>query len=205
MSDLIERLRGRYPMGNGDPPEFGYRQFEVSAIQQEAADEIECLLAANRDLQLHFDVAREDADTYRQERDDVIGNYQRVASELAEVTADRNMARRSLDELQQRWAENAPAARYKRELDEANLVSASWKREAELNELAANESAGYARELAEARAALDRYGQHDGPSCEEACNKWIQSGGDYFVSDHRKCTCGLDDLLTRTDQPDGAA
>ena len=43
MSDLIERLRGRYPMGNGDPPEFGYRQFEVSAIQQEAADEIECL------------------------------------------------------------------------------------------------------------------------------------------------------------------
>ena len=41
--------------------------------------------------------------------------------ELAEVTADRDMARRSLDELQQRWAENTPAAKYKRELAEANV------------------------------------------------------------------------------------
>jgi hypothetical protein len=37
-------------------------------------------------------------------------------------------------------------------LHEAELVTASWKREAELNEQAANESSGYAKRLAEADA-----------------------------------------------------
>jgi uncharacterized protein (DUF3084 family) len=37
-------------------------------------------------------------------------------------------------------------------LHEAELVAASWKREAELNEQAANESSGYAKRLAEAEA-----------------------------------------------------
>jgi hypothetical protein len=39
-------------------------------------------------------------------------------------------------------------------LDEAELVAASWKREAELNEQAANESSGYAKRLAEADALI---------------------------------------------------
>jgi hypothetical protein len=39
-------------------------------------------------------------------------------------------------------------------LHEAELVAASWKREAELNEQAANESSGYAKRLAEADALL---------------------------------------------------
>lgn len=38
---------------------------------------------------------------------------------LREMTIDRNMARKSLDELQQTWADNAPAAQYKKELDTA--------------------------------------------------------------------------------------
>jgi hypothetical protein len=39
-------------------------------------------------------------------------------------------------------------------LHEAELVAASWKREAELNEQAANESSAYAKRLAEADALL---------------------------------------------------
>ena len=39
-------------------------------------------------------------------------------------------------------------------LHEAELVAASWKREAELNEQAANESSGYAKRLAEAERLL---------------------------------------------------
>lgn len=39
-------------------------------------------------------------------------------------------------------------------LHEAELAAASWKREAELNEQAANESSGYAKRLAEADALL---------------------------------------------------
>ena len=39
-------------------------------------------------------------------------------------------------------------------LHEAELVAASWKREAELNEQAANESSGYAKRLAETEALL---------------------------------------------------
>lgn len=39
-------------------------------------------------------------------------------------------------------------------LHEAELVAASWKREAELNEQAADESSGYAKRLAEAEALL---------------------------------------------------
>lgn len=42
-SDIVERLRGRYPVGEGSPPEFGYRQFPVEPIKVEAADEIESL------------------------------------------------------------------------------------------------------------------------------------------------------------------
>ena len=53
--------------------------------------------------------------------------------------------------------------------------------------------------LAEAEAALSRYGQHVGPCCDDACDKWIQSSGDYFISDHRKCTCGLDAFLAPAD------
>lgn len=40
-------------------------------------------------------------------------------------------------------------------LHEAELVAASWKREAELNEQAANESSGYAKRLAEAEQQWD--------------------------------------------------
>lgn len=51
-ASLVNRLRGRYPIGptlpNGEP-EFGWRQFDVSAlppIHGEAADEIERLREA---------------------------------------------------------------------------------------------------------------------------------------------------------------
>ena len=46
VGDLVDRLRGRYPMGphlpNGEP-EFGWRQFGATPINLEAADEIEKL------------------------------------------------------------------------------------------------------------------------------------------------------------------
>ncbi len=45
-NNLIDRLRGKYAVGpmleNGEP-EFGWRQYEVSPIQHQAADEIERL------------------------------------------------------------------------------------------------------------------------------------------------------------------
>ncbi len=47
-SKLVDRLRGKYACGpilpNGEP-EFGWRYFETPAIQREAADEIERLMA----------------------------------------------------------------------------------------------------------------------------------------------------------------
>lgn len=50
---LVNRLRGRYPIGphlpNGDP-EFGWRQFEATPINKEAADYIE----AQRDAALNL-------------------------------------------------------------------------------------------------------------------------------------------------------
>lgn len=48
---LVDRLRGRYAMGPHLPngkPEFGWRQFQASPIQHEAADRIEALEAALR-------------------------------------------------------------------------------------------------------------------------------------------------------------
>jgi hypothetical protein len=45
-------------------------------------------------------------------------------------------------------------------LHEAELVAASWKREAELNEQAANESSGYAKRLAKAEALLVEIAGH---------------------------------------------
>jgi hypothetical protein len=53
VDDLIERLHGRYAVGKGDPPEFGFRQFEVPAIQLEAAAELDRLrreLAETREI-----------------------------------------------------------------------------------------------------------------------------------------------------------
>lgn len=39
---LVQRLRGIYAVGKGDPPEFGFRQFDnLPAIQSEAANRIE--------------------------------------------------------------------------------------------------------------------------------------------------------------------
>lgn len=44
-NDFINRLRGIYSIGPGDPPEFGHRKFEVAPIQLEASDRIEHLEA----------------------------------------------------------------------------------------------------------------------------------------------------------------
>jgi hypothetical protein len=47
-TDIVDRLRGRYAMGphlpNGNP-EFGWRQFDATPINLEAADYIEMLRA----------------------------------------------------------------------------------------------------------------------------------------------------------------
>ena len=48
-----------------------------------------------------------------------------LAARLADMTADRDMARRSLEELQQRWTENRPAAEYKARLAEAERTRAN--------------------------------------------------------------------------------
>lgn len=61
--DIVERLRGRYAMGphlpNGEP-EFGWRQFQATPINVEAADEITRLrakLAEARDVSPVFRLA----------------------------------------------------------------------------------------------------------------------------------------------------
>lgn len=49
MTDIVDRLRGRYAMGPHLPngkPEFGYRQFESTPLQHQAADYIEKLREA---------------------------------------------------------------------------------------------------------------------------------------------------------------
>jgi hypothetical protein len=50
---LVDRLRGKYASGPHLPngrPEFGWRQFEAPPIQHEAADRIEELEAALREI-----------------------------------------------------------------------------------------------------------------------------------------------------------
>lgn len=45
--DLLDRLRGKYavgPRGENGEPEFGYREFEATAINLEAANKIEELM-----------------------------------------------------------------------------------------------------------------------------------------------------------------
>lgn len=66
---LIDRLRGRYGIGpimeNGEP-EFGWRQFETSPIQHEAADRIEKL---ERDLANLQELVRQQLADYNQLKD----------------------------------------------------------------------------------------------------------------------------------------
>lgn len=51
---LVDRLRGKYAMGPHLPnglPEFGWRQFQATPINLEAADRIEALEARIRELE----------------------------------------------------------------------------------------------------------------------------------------------------------
>jgi len=52
-----------------------------------------------------------------------------LAKQLKEMTLDRDMARKALAELQQTWAENAPAVQYKKERDEALAAMAEATKE----------------------------------------------------------------------------
>lgn len=78
------------------------------------------------------------------ERDDNMADmwFTGLASNLATAMRDRRALRQYVDELEARLAE-------------AELAAASWKREAELNQQAADESADYAARLAEAEQTLN--------------------------------------------------
>jgi|DEB0MinimDraft_3_1074331.scaffolds.fasta_scaffold39627_2 hypothetical protein len=52
MEDIVQRLRGQYSAGPHGSPEFGWRQFEATPINLEAADEIERLRTQLKDAQL---------------------------------------------------------------------------------------------------------------------------------------------------------
>jgi len=55
MEDIVQRLRGQYSVGPHEPngsPEFGWRQFQATPINLEAADEIERLRTQLKDAQL---------------------------------------------------------------------------------------------------------------------------------------------------------
>jgi len=55
MGDIVQRLRGQYSVGPHEPngsPGFGWRQFQATPINLEAADEIERLRTQLKDAQL---------------------------------------------------------------------------------------------------------------------------------------------------------
>jgi len=80
MSDLVNRLLGRYPMGpiiNGEP-EFGWRQFDgLPPIQKEAAEEI---IRLHRDLELAIAGLQEIATPFGCP---LVGDWDETASEKA--------------------------------------------------------------------------------------------------------------------------
>ncbi len=69
MDDIVDRLNGRYSIGphlpNGEP-EFGWRQFQATPINKEAADIIERLRLALAGLSASY-VARSGLDWHPQE------------------------------------------------------------------------------------------------------------------------------------------
>ncbi len=63
-NDLVRRLRGQYACGPTLPsgePEFGWRQFETPPVQHEAAEEIERLRAALKEVGELGDVRADEA------------------------------------------------------------------------------------------------------------------------------------------------
>ena len=64
---LVDRLRGRYAMGPHLPngkPEFGWRQFQAPPIQHGAADRIEALETALREIKTRTYAYRGDDQNY---------------------------------------------------------------------------------------------------------------------------------------------
>jgi len=71
MTDIVDRLRGRYSicphLPNGEP-EFGWRQFQATPINLEAADEIEKLRKA-------LDIYERERDRFRHAKPEITGEY----------------------------------------------------------------------------------------------------------------------------------
>jgi hypothetical protein len=122
---LVDRLRGRYACGptmpNGEP-EFGWREFQTSPIQHEAAAEIERL---------------------RRELDAANSNHRSMAHQLAETGIRLEAIKRERDELYQaniEWARgNLVNAREKiamecHALTAESAVAAAWEEAAKIAE-----------------------------------------------------------------------
>jgi len=108
-------------------------------VVRELLDEVERLRAevvrltqANQGWHLRVSQLTTEATGYAEKMEELEEARSITASltgQLEEMTLDRDMARKSLAELQQTWAENAPAVQYKKERDEAVATIAKATKE----------------------------------------------------------------------------
>lgn len=109
---LIHRLRGQYAVGKGDPPEFGFRQFETPSIQHEAAAALERLQARVEELEKTGDALLADARDLRAANAGLLARVSTLGDSLAAAEAERDALRERAEALEEllrrtalRWSE----------------------------------------------------------------------------------------------------